>query len=206
MVNTRETRSAFQTFYFPLLPRFKSLISRTKPLSSIIDRKAAYATHLYTVDIFDNVLDEMVKMILEFRKYSGFLVATEILYPPKLCATSTSSVSDWLAFVYHDETYLNCTLAIAASYTDSFAGHAQVSPRALGYLCKAYALINKKLSSPEATTSPVIASVTSLVVYHRIHDSQAAGLIHFDGLERIIRLRGGMTKSGNCTKAVEARY
>lgn len=77
---------------------------------------------------------------------------------------------------------LNCTLAIAASYTNSFAGHAQASPRALGYLSKAYALINKKLSGPDATKSPVFASVTSLVVYHRIHDSHSRGLIHFDGL------------------------
>lgn len=87
---------------------------------------------------------------------------------------------------------LNCTLAITSSYTDSFAGHAQASPRSLNYLSKAYALVNKKLSGPEATSTPIIAAVTSLVVYHRIHDFRETGLIHLDGLERIIRLRGGM--------------
>jgi transcription factor-like protein len=87
---------------------------------------------------------------------------------------------------------LNCTLAIASSFTDSFGGHAQASPRSLNYLSKTYALVNKKLSGPEATSSSVIATVTSLVVYHRIHDFQETGLIHFHGLERIIRPRGGM--------------
>lgn len=87
---------------------------------------------------------------------------------------------------------LNGSLAIVSSYTDSFAGHAQTSPRALGYLSKAYSLLNQKLSGPEATSSQVIAAVTVIVVYHRIHNIQATGLVHFDGLERIIRLRGGI--------------
>lgn len=58
----------------------------------------------------------------------------------------------------------------------------------------AYSLVNEKLSGPGATSDRAIAVVTALAIYQRLHHQQSTGMIHFDGLYRMIQLRGGITK------------
>lgn len=130
-------------------------------------------------------------------------------------------ISAWFQFVFQDEACtctreffpplcvtqplrldMHCSLAMIASYTDYFVGHARVSPPALCHLTKAYALVNKKLSGTEATSMTTIATVTSLAIYHRIHHLQSVSMIHFKGLQRLILLRGGMAKLGRESPAL----
>ncbi|KAH8666891.1 hypothetical protein BX600DRAFT_511780 [Xylariales sp. PMI_506] len=125
-----------------------------------------------------------------------FLVASQTLYPPRFCLSDNSMMSTWIQFVFQDEAYLHCSLAVVFSYTDYFIGHAHVSPRALSHLTKAYALVNKNLSAIEATSMMTIAAVTTLAMFQSIHHLHTVGMIHFEGLRKIIRGRGGMAKLG----------
>lgn len=99
----------------------------------------------------------------------------------------------------------HCILAIAASFQDVFLGKAKTTPEALKHLSRAYYLINKRLSGPEAISDGTIAVVTTLAVFQRIHQQNSTGMIHLDGLYRMIQLRGGMESisRGNRTLALK---
>jgi hypothetical protein len=55
-------------------------------------------------------------------------------------------------------------------------------------------MTNKRLSGPRACSDEAIAVVTMLAIYQRMHHEQAIGLVHFEGLKRMIQLRGGLAK------------
>jgi hypothetical protein len=55
-------------------------------------------------------------------------------------------------------------------------------------------MTNTRLSGPEACSDKAIAVVTMLAIYQRMHHQQAVGLVHFEGLRRMINLRGGLKR------------
>lgn len=59
-------------------------------------------------------------------------------------------------------------------------------------MAKAYQIINKRLSGPEALSDSSIAVVTSLAMHEDLHQQQSTSMVHFQGLRRMIELRGGM--------------
>lgn len=85
-------------------------------------------------------------------------------------------------------------MAMAASYVDVFLGEIQTTPLALGHLTKAYDILSRRLSGPEACSDETMAVTITLAIFQRIHQQHSAGLVHFDGLYRMIRQRGGMRK------------
>lgn len=89
---------------------------------------------------------------------------------------------------------LQCALAYMTSFADFFAGQPRLSPRALGHMAKAYSIISARLSGPNATSKSTIAAVTSISMYQRVHQLHSLGMLHFEGLQKIIWLRGGMAK------------
>lgn len=101
-----------------------------------------------------------------------FQVATLIAYPPDF----------------------HCTLAISASYVDFFERKPAVSSKTLYHISQAYALVNLKLSGPESVSDSAIAAVITLAIYQQIHHLHSAGLVHLNGLYRMIQLRGGIAR------------
>jgi hypothetical protein len=55
-------------------------------------------------------------------------------------------------------------------------------------------MTNQRLSGAEACSDKAIAVVTMLAMYQRMHHQQSIGLVHFDGLRRMIELRGGLAQ------------
>jgi hypothetical protein len=89
---------------------------------------------------------------------------------------------------------MHAVLAIKASLGDSSETQAKASPDVLEHLSRAYRLTQRRLASPEAISDKAIAGVTILAIYQLVHGNVAVGLVHFDGLCRMIRLRGGLAK------------
>ncbi|KAL1591395.1 hypothetical protein SLS60_012008 [Paraconiothyrium brasiliense] len=85
-------------------------------------------------------------------------------------------------------------LAIKASFRDPFGMQAKASPDALEHLSKAYKLTQQRLTGPEAISDKAIAGVTILAIYQLVHGNVDVGLVHFDGLCKMVRLRGGLAK------------
>lgn len=88
----------------------------------------------------------------------------------------------------------HCTMAISASYVDFSERKPGISPRSLYHVSKSYGLVNQKLSGPGYVSDSAIAAVVSLAIYQQIHHQHSTGLIHLNGLYRMIQLRGGIEK------------
>ena len=88
----------------------------------------------------------------------------------------------------------HCTLAISASYVDFFQRKPGISSKTLHHISQAYSLVNEKLSGPDCVSDRAIAAVISLTIYQQIHGLQSIGLIHLNGLYRMVHLRGGIAK------------
>ena len=88
----------------------------------------------------------------------------------------------------------HCTLAISASYVDFFERKPGISSKTLYHISQAYGLVNLKLSGPESVSDCAIAAVVSLAIYQQIHHLHSTGLIHLNGLYRMIQLRGGVAR------------
>ena len=58
---------------------------------------------------------------------------------------------------------------------------------------KAYNSVNERLSSDDALSDEALASVVSLTLFERVHAHNSKGHIHFQGLQRMVRLRGGLS-------------
>ena len=84
------------------------------------------------------------------------------------------------------------TLAISASYVNFFERRPGISSKTLYHISQAYALVNLKLSGPESVSDSAIAAVITLAIYQQIHNLYSTGLIHLNGLHRMIQLRGGI--------------
>ena len=54
--------------------------------------------------------------------------------------------------------------------------------------------VNLKLSGPESVSDSAIAAVVTLAIYQQIHHLHSVGLIHLNGLYRMIELRGGIAR------------
>lgn len=63
-------------------------------------------------------------------------------------------------------------------------------------------MTNERLSSFEACSDQAIAVVTMLAIYQRMHHQQAVGLVHFQGLRRMVELRGGLAKLASENRAL----
>ena len=94
------------------------------------------------------------------------------------------------------------TLALSASYVDFFERKPGISSKTLYHISQAYALVNLKLSGPEFVSDSAIAAVVTLAIYQQIHHLHSTGLIHLNGLYRMIQLRGGIARLMEVNRAL----
>lgn len=62
----------------------------------------------------------------------------------------------------------------------------------MNHLSRAFRLINDKLSGNDAVSDTSIAVVLTMSHYYRLQGLFRQGLVHLLGLERMVRLRGGI--------------
>lgn len=65
---------------------------------------------------------------------------------------------------------------------------------AMRHLSKTFRLVNEKLSRDEAVSDTTIAVIVMMSHYERLQNKLAQGLIHLDGLHRMVNLRGGISQ------------
>lgn len=61
------------------------------------------------------------------------------------------------------------------------------------HLSLAFRLINDKLSGNEAASDTTIAVVLTMSHYYRLQGQFSQGLVHLQGLERMVKMRGGIS-------------
>lgn len=80
---------------------------------------------------------------------------------------------------------------MAALYNKVFLG---VTEDSIRHISRAYSLINERLSVPVMPSDESIAVVCALAAHQRVIGQHAVGKVHFDGLCRMLQLRGGITR------------
>lgn len=83
-------------------------------------------------------------------------------------------------------------LAMSAALASFTLGESRLNPQVMTHMARAYRIINTRLSGPEALCDGSIAVVTSLAMNEDLHQQQSTAKLHFEGLRRMIELRGGM--------------
>lgn len=61
------------------------------------------------------------------------------------------------------------------------------------HLSLAFRLINDKLSGNDAVADTTIAVVLTMSHYYRLQGQFSQGLIHLEGIERMVKMRGGIS-------------
>jgi hypothetical protein len=74
-----------------------------------------------------------------------------------------------------------------------FAREAE-SLEAVHHLGKAVGLINQKLDTVEALSNSSISVVNFLIIREMFRDEQYSAEIHLKGLQKMVRLRGGLSR------------
>lgn len=65
---------------------------------------------------------------------------------------------------------------------------------AMGLVAFTFRLLNKKLSGNDALKDPTIAAVVAMTQYERLRGEYQHGLIHLEGIRRMVELRGGISR------------
>ncbi|CAJ2502795.1 Uu.00g101890.m01.CDS01 [Anthostomella pinea] len=129
------------------------------------------------------------------RIHQFFSLVSEALYPPAFCVSGNVPEALWVQYLFIDEAFFHCTIAISSACVDHLVlAKPGDSTMALYHLSRALRLINQKLSGSEALSDAAIAVVIVMSMYERIRGRYHAARMHFEGMARMIQLRGGITQ------------
>ncbi|KAH6614439.1 hypothetical protein B0J18DRAFT_300899 [Chaetomium sp. MPI-SDFR-AT-0129] len=128
-------------------------------------------------------------------------------HAPELDVALDYSSEPQLKFVqplFFDEAYFHGAMAVFLSashrssplpYTSSTISTPQeVWSARTRHLCLALRLVNTRLSGENAASNETLMAVLVLGMYERQQGEYGRGLVHLDGLQRMVQLRGGLAK------------
>lgn len=78
-----------------------------------------------------------------------------------------------------------------------FLGHKHSSPEVLYHLSETFRLVNEKLNSDEALSDTSLGTILMLIIQEQIRKEKQQADVHYQGLRRMIQLRGGISTLEN---------
>ena len=79
-----------------------------------------------------------------------------------------------------------------------YAGDGQSTSLAMYHLSKTYEKVKSLINGPAALSDSTIGIVVSLIVQEQIRNEYAGALAHAGGLNKMIQLRGGLSRLEEC--------
>lgn len=73
-----------------------------------------------------------------------------------------------------------------------FLGGGVSSPEALYHVSQTLTLVNGRLNSNEALSDSTLGIILMLILQEQIRNQQREAEVHYDGLIKMVRLRGGL--------------
>ncbi|KAK4152618.1 hypothetical protein C8A00DRAFT_44371 [Chaetomidium leptoderma] len=102
----------------------------------------------------------------------------------------------WVQPMFVNEAYFHGAMAVfmAAfpSPSSSLTNGQSNSAARVRHLCTALRLVNDRLSGRDAVSNETIIVVLVLGLYERVQGEYGRGLVHLDGLQRMLNMRGGI--------------
>jgi hypothetical protein len=138
------------------------------------------------------------------------------IYPAEICVCPEAIKSVWFQYLLLDEACkwihprlprhgaesgshcksygldYHCLVALSEACIDFLVGTERYSHEFTYHMCLGLRLINEKLSSSQALSDTSIATVISLCLIYSIRQLPMQVIVHFEGLCRLIELRGGL--------------
>ncbi|CAH0044786.1 unnamed protein product [Clonostachys solani] len=119
--------------------------------------------------------------------------AADSIYPPHLCLEPYDIVKDiWIRYMFIDEAYYHCLVALSEACISFIVHREQDSAEFTQHLTRGLQLVNAKLSGVHALSDVAICTVILLCLISSIRKIPSQTKVHFDGLCRMINLRGGL--------------
>ncbi|KAH6665247.1 hypothetical protein B0J14DRAFT_620962 [Halenospora varia] len=103
-----------------------------------------------------------------------------VMYPSQLGLLYNGYKYDWLLTTFIDEDALYCSLALMASTNEFFIGGGISSLKALSYLSNTLSLVKRRMQGDKALSDSTLC------------------MIHYEGLRKMIKLRGGLSQLESC--------
>ena len=132
------------------------------------------------------------------------------MYPSQLCIKSDHSQDGLLKTLCvneagktaHEEVSNMAVDIIAAAHCaialmtacNEFFGAGPSSPQGLYYVAQTFALVRDILESKDALADSTLAIVLLLVIQEGIRKEHSNARVHYEGLRRMIQLRGGLSQ------------
>ncbi|KAL2197065.1 hypothetical protein P885DRAFT_68949 [Corynascus similis CBS 632.67] len=112
---------------------------------------------------------------------------------------SSEPRSKWVQPLFFDEAYFHGAMAVFLSKSPRSSTsphhsdlHQDTSRARMRHHCFALRLLNSRLSGEHAASNQNLIAVIVLSMYERQQGEHRRGLVHLDGLERLMQLRGGV--------------
>ncbi|KAI0468179.1 hypothetical protein F4859DRAFT_216954 [Xylaria cf. heliscus] len=119
-------------------------------------------------------------------------------YPPELRNTviNVNGPRLFLQYAFFDEAFFHCVVAMSVAAAASLPVARQESTEALRHLSRSLRLVNQRLAEDRelALSDTTLGVVIVMTQHERLLGYHHHALIHFEGLQRIIDLRGGIIK------------
>jgi len=139
------------------------------------------------------------RTIRDFLCYCG-----DAAYAQGSCSNRPDpNLSLWFQYMLIDEAFFHCFAALSEACMDYVTGKQNQSAEYRLHMVRAMRLINDKLSSTNAVADTNMAGVIALCLLSSVREQPLQTKIHFDGLCRMIELRGGMDELVNIPALIE---
>ncbi|KZL71020.1 hypothetical protein CT0861_10081 [Colletotrichum tofieldiae] len=126
------------------------------------------------------------------RDLIDFYAVGEALYPPEFCQSQNPMKTVWFEYLLTDKAFFHVSLSMTATCLDFFEYKEHESPEAIAHMTQAFALVNQRLSGPDAISNPTIALVCMLICQESVRGDLEKYKTHLLGLVRMVELRGGI--------------
>lgn len=103
------------------------------------------------------------------------------------CANDGTSVADLLSVQA-------CSISLMQACNEIFFANGETPPRALQHLSRTFTMVQDRVNGEEALSDSTLAIVISLFHQEQIRKQYAAARVHMEGLQRMVKLRGGIEK------------
>ncbi|KAL1861333.1 hypothetical protein VTK73DRAFT_7148 [Phialemonium thermophilum] len=127
-----------------------------------------------------------------FGRFFHFVV--EKIYPAHLGLCHCSVLSVWLRDMFSDEAAAHCAVTLMDACNELCLGEAYSSLESLHHLSLAIRLVNKRLAGDDALADSTLTLVMMLILQEQIRKGMFEADIHFEGLKKLVELRGGIEK------------
>lgn len=85
-------------------------------------------------------------------------------------------------------------MAVSVTALNNLAITQEDPTEGMHHLSHAFRLVNERLSGKDAVSDTTIAVVVIMSQYQRLQGQYRQGLVHLEGLQRMVELRGGISQ------------